>query len=267
MQYSADEHAMANLTVAIFDQESPKLVDKDTLPKRWAELYDKSLFMGIGTAVTFIVAKGDSLSFTEQEGLSQGKIPDCYAEEGFERLLTTLPEVHENEDDFNFCFCWFYAGIGVAVAFIASESFKQVEPPMTNFLDDTINQATRCEPSDGEYLIDFVAAELKRDMTYLSELGIKLDKGQLAAKTGGVAWAGYEAFTGDWLSALVVGGISLLVGGLTNGYKRIKVVEMQQKWKDRLSDLNQDQLEYLAEGLQRKHPLLMRRFQNILQAG
>lgn len=228
--------------------------------------------------MSFIVVKGDSLSLTQQEGLSRGKIPDYYAEQGFEGLLTTLPQLHENEEDFNFCFCWFYAGIGVAVAFIASESSKQVGPPMTNskngdltggaiFLQDKINPATRCKPSDSEYLIDFVAAELKRDMTYLAELGIKLDKGQLAAKTGGVAWAGYEAFTGDWLSALVVGGISLLVGGLTNGYKRIKVMEMQQKWKDRLSDLNQDQLEYLAEGLQRKHPLLMRRFQNLLQAG
>jgi len=128
---------------------------------------------------------------------------------------------------------------------------------------------TRLEPQEShdDYLVDFVATELKKDIKSLTKLGIKLDKGHLAAKTGGVAWAGYEAFTGNWLSALIVGGISLLVGGLTNGYKRIKAMEMQQKWKDRLSDLNQDQLEYLAAGLQRKYPLLMRRFQNLLRAG
>lgn len=118
-----------------------------------------------------------------------------------------------------------------------------------------------------DYLIDFVAAELKKDINYLVGLGIKLDKGKLTARTGGAAWAGYEAFTGDWLSALVIGGVSLLVGGLTNGYKRIKLMEMKQKWWDRFSGLNQEQLDYLAAGLQRKYPLLLGQFQNLLQAG
>jgi hypothetical protein len=118
-----------------------------------------------------------------------------------------------------------------------------------------------------DYPIDFVAAELKKDINYLVGLGIKLDKGKLTARTGGAAWAGYEAFTGDWLSALVIGGISLLVGGLTNGYKRIKLMKMKQKWMDGLSGLNQEQLNYLAAGLQRKYPLLLGQFQNLLQAG
>jgi len=120
---------------------------------------------------------------------------------------------------------------------------------------------------DNDHFIDFVAVELKKDINYLMDLGIKLDKGTLAAKTGGLGWAGYEAFTGDWLSALVIGGISLLSGGLTNAYKRIKVTEMKQKWMDQLSDLSQEQLDYLAAGLQRKYPVLMYRFQNLLQAG
>ncbi|MGB2808477.1 MAG: hypothetical protein WBC22_12100 [Sedimentisphaerales bacterium] len=128
---------------------------------------------------------------------------------------------------------------------------------------------TRLEPQDShdDYFVDFIATELKKDINSLIELGIKLDKGQLAAKTGGVAWAGYEAFTGDWLSALVVGGISMLAGGLTNGYKRIKLMQMKQKWTDHLSDLSQDQLNYLVAGLENKYPMLLRSFQGLLQAG
>ena len=129
-----------------------------------------------------------------------------------------------------------------------------------------------CEPpvddsSCNDSVIDLVATELKADIDSLVELGIELDKGELVTKTGGMAWAGYEAFTGDWLSALVVGGISLLAGTLTGGYKKIKVMEMQQKWKDRLCGMNKEQLMYLAEGLERKYPLLMRRFQSLLEAG
>ncbi len=131
----------------------------------------------------------------------------------------------------------------------------------------TIQKKTDNQYFDDDHSIDFIAVELKKDISYLVDLGIKLDKGALAAKTGGLGWAGYEAFTGDWLSALVVGGISLLAGGLTNSYKRIKLMEMQQKWMDRLSDLNSEQLEYLMAGLQSKYPLLLRRFQNLLQAG
>jgi hypothetical protein len=132
---------------------------------------------------------------------------------------------------------------------------------------DTIQKKTDSQYFEENQIIDSVAVELKKDISYLIDLGIKLDKGTLVAKTGGAAWAGYEVLGGDWLSALLIGGFTLLVGGLTNSYKRIKVTEMQQKWMDRLSDLNQDQLEYLAAGLQRKYPVLMRRFQNLLQAG
>lgn len=118
---------------------------------------------------------------------------------------------------------------------------------------------------DGDHFIDIIAVELKKDINSLIELGIKLDKGTLAAQTGGAAWAGFEAVSGDWLSALVIGGASLLVGGLKNSYKHIKLVEMKQKWIDRLSDLDEEQLEYLMIGLQRRYPLLRLRFQNLLQ--
>jgi DNA-directed RNA polymerase subunit RPC12/RpoP len=128
--------------------------------------------------------------------------------------------------------------------------------------------APRNSPSGGTvdyHLVDFIAAELRRDIEYLTSLGIKLDKGTLAAKTGGTAWAGYEAFTGDWLSALVIGGVSLLSGAIAGGYKRIKLNEVRQKWLIRLSDLNEQQLRCLATGLQQKYPLLFHGFQRLLE--
>lgn len=143
-----------------------------------------------------------------------------------------------------------------------NRDYNALVPRTHTIQKDTVNQYY-----DDDHSIDFIAVELKKDISYLIELGIKLDKGALAAKTGGLGWAGYEAFTGDWLSALIVGGISLLAGGLTNSYKRIKLMEMKQKWMDRLSDLNSDQLKYLMAGLQSKYPLLLLRFQSLLQAG
>jgi len=116
-------------------------------------------------------------------------------------------------------------------------------------------------------VVDFVAADLKRDVNYLLGLGIKLDKGELAAKTGGIAWAGFEVFTGDLLSALVIGGIAMLSGSLTNCYKRIEVGKVKQKWIDRLSDMSQNEVAHLEVGLRRKYPMLMRSYQNLLQAG
>lgn len=277
MQGEDIEHAIVALTMTIFNQENSKLLDKNKLTGWQVELYDKSLVTGIGAAVAFVLEKGDSLSFSERQGLSQGNIPNLYAERGLGCLHASYPQLHKNEDDFNFCFFWFYAGIGVAVAFmqrmlLEENELQEVCTENAELSIDAIlpyNQVGQSKEQKDEdnYLIDFVAAELKRDLKYLSELGIKLDKGQLAAKTGGVAWAGYEAFMGDWLSALVVGGISLLVGGLTNNYKRIKLIEIQEKWKERLSELDSEQLRYLAEGLERKYPLVLRRFQNLLQAG
>ena len=116
-------------------------------------------------------------------------------------------------------------------------------------------------------VVDFVAADLKRDVNYLLGLGIKLDKGELVAKTGGMAWAGFEVFTGDLFSALVIGGIAMLSGNLTNCYKRIELGKVKQKWVDRFSNMNQEEIAYLEAGLRRRYPMLMRSYQNLLQAG
>jgi outer membrane protein assembly factor BamE (lipoprotein component of BamABCDE complex) len=125
----------------------------------------------------------------------------------------------------------------------------------------------RLGDSSGDHFVDFVASELMRDIEYLADLGIKLDEGTLAAKTGGAAWAGYEAFTGDWLSALVVGGLSLLAGTITGGYKRMKLAETRQKWIRGLGSMNRAQLEYLAAGLSEKYPVLLYGLQHLLAAG
>ena len=175
MQHDEFEHTIVALTMTIFNQENPKLLDKNKLTESQAKLYDKSLVTGIGTAVSFVLDKGNSLSFAERQGLSQGNIPDLYAERGFGCLLASYPQLHKNEDDFNFCFFWFYAGIGVAVAFIQRMLLEQNELPEvctenSELSVDAIlppNQVTQSkEPEEDEdnYLIDFVAAELKRDM-------------------------------------------------------------------------------------------------------
>jgi tryptophanase len=66
---------------------------------------------------------------------------------------------------------------------------------------------------------------------------------------------------------LVIGGITLLTDSITDGYKRIKLMEIKQKWMYRLSGLDGKELEYLVIGLRHKYPLLLGQFQNLLQAG
>jgi len=120
--------------------------------------------------------------------------------------------------------------------------------------------------NDFSMVANLIAEQLKKDVNYLISLGIKLDKGALAAKTGGLGWAGYEAFTGDWLSALVIGGISFLAKTVTDSYKQIKVREVKQKWLEIFSDLNEEQLSYLMTTLQRQYPMLLPQIQHLLGA-
>ena len=114
-------------------------------------------------------------------------------------------------------------------------------------------------------IAELLADELKEDVSYIMSLGIKLEKGKLATKAGGLGWAGYEAFTGDWLTALLAGGLSLVAGGLTNAYGRIKLQEMRQKWFDILSSLNEVQLSCLIATIQQKYPLLLPQIRGLLQ--
>ena len=129
-----------------------------------------------------------------------------------------------------------------------------------NQLDDTNEESI-------DNAIDLLAAELKKDISSLMELGIKLDKGKLAAETGGLIGAGASVFTGHWLSALVIGGASLLAGGFTKSYHRIKIKEVCLKWHNTLSSMDQEQLSIVMAGLQKKYPVLFGQFQNLLQAG
>ena len=55
--------------------------------------------------------------------------------------------------------------------------------------------------TDFTAIAEGLADELKRDISYIMGLGIKLEKGKMVAQTGGAGLAGYEAFTGHWLTA------------------------------------------------------------------
>ena len=99
-------------------------MDESKLERKYQELYYKSLFMGIGTAVNFVIQMGDELSTSDCIELSRGKIPDGYAQYGFGRLLEGFPQLEKNGDEYNFCLSWFYVGIGVAVAFMERELNK-----------------------------------------------------------------------------------------------------------------------------------------------
>lgn len=80
---SEAEQEQSVLAVArtIFDKFNPALLDKETFNPRQVDLYEKSLFAGIATAVGFVIILGDSLSKSDCEGLSHG---------GFQ---TTLPRL------------------------------------------------------------------------------------------------------------------------------------------------------------------------------
>lgn len=114
-------------------------------------------------------------------------------------------------------------------------------------------------------IAEFLSDELKEDVSYIMSLGIKLEKGKLATKAGGLGWAGYEVFTGNWLTALLAGGLTLLAGGLTDAYGRIKLQEMRQKWFEILSSLNEAQLSSLMVTIQQKYPLLLPQIRSLLQ--
>jgi hypothetical protein len=115
-------------------------------------------------------------------------------------------------------------------------------------------------------IAELLSDELKEDVSEIMSLGIKLEKGKLATKAGGLGWAGYEVFTGDWLSALLAGGLSLIAGGLTDAYGRIKLQEMRQKWFEILSSFNELELSRFMAILQQKYPLLLPQIKGLLQA-
>jgi hypothetical protein len=115
-------------------------------------------------------------------------------------------------------------------------------------------------------IAELLSDELKEDISNMLSLGINLEKGKLATKAGGLGWAGYEVFTGDWLTALLAGGLSLIAGGLSDTYGRIKLQEMRLKWFEILNTLNEVQLSCLMATIQQKYPLLLPQIQGLLQA-
>lgn len=121
MSEAEQEQSVLVVARTIFDKFNPSLLDKETLNPRQVDLYEKSLFAGIATAVGFVIILGDSLSKSDREGLSHGRIPDYVSTPAFKGLIRKLPKLRRRYGERNFCFNTFYAGIGVAIAFMESE--------------------------------------------------------------------------------------------------------------------------------------------------
>jgi phage-related tail fiber protein len=101
-----------------------------------------------------------------------------------------------------------------------------------------------------------LADDLVNDCNALLKLGIMLDKGALGAKAAGVAGGACAAFQGHWLlgAAVAVGG--LLANVATDGWKKIKLGQVRQKWFERLTSMSESQLHELASSIQHRHPAL-----------
>ena len=110
-----------------------------------------------------------------------------------------------------------------------------------------------------DIIVEFIASDLCRDANDLSRLNRTFSRSASVTGAGGLAWAGYEALMGDWLSVLVIGVVLLLAGGLANRHKCLRVTRTRQKWADRFSRLNADQRSLFLSELNARHPLLLAR--------
>lgn len=83
--------------------------------------------------------------------------------------------------------------------------------------------------------------EFRKDIDKLLSLGIKIDKGALVTKAGGILVAGATACSGHWIAALAIGVASLFANTIGDSYKKIKLREFQLKWFSILNQLNNNQ--------------------------
>jgi hypothetical protein len=110
-----------------------------------------------------------------------------------------------------------------------------------------------------EICIELIAADLQKDLGNLARLNQTLARGASIAGTGGLALAGYEAFAGNWLVTLLAGILFLLAGAWANHHKSLRAARIRQKWINRFSRLDTDQLSTFRSELDAKHPLLLTR--------
>jgi hypothetical protein len=95
--------------------------------------------------------------------------------------------------------------------------------------------------SDLPIAAKLMTIEFRKDIDKLLNLGIKIDKGALVTKAGGILGAGATACSGHWIAALVIGVASLFADTIGDSYKKIKLREFQLKWLSILNQLNNNQ--------------------------
>jgi len=102
-----------------------------------------------------------------------------------------------------------------------------------------------------------MADDMKRDLDRLSELGVTLDKAAAIAKPVGVGAGLVVGFRIHPLLGIAVAGAGLLAKLATDGWKRVEIEEVRQKWLRKLTDMNEDQLAAFAGAVQSRYPLLV----------
>jgi DNA-directed RNA polymerase subunit RPC12/RpoP len=95
--------------------------------------------------------------------------------------------------------------------------------------------------SDLPIAAKLMTIEFRKDIDKLLNLGIKIDKGALVTKAGGILGAGATACSGHWIAALAIGVASLFADTIGDSYKKIKLREFQLKWLSILNQLNNNQ--------------------------
>ncbi len=112
-------------------------------------------------------------------------------------------------------------------------------------------------PPQRDIYIELIAADLLEDVGNLSAFRRTLYRSASLVGAGGLALAGYETFVGNWLVTLIVGVSLLLAGGLANRQHGLKTAKLRQKWTERFSRLDAEQLSAFLSEMDAKHPLLL----------
>jgi hypothetical protein len=134
------------------------------------------------------------------------------------------------------------------------------EPPL---LPVAVDVRRRDNPSR-DVMTEFITSNLQKDLDSLSKLEESTSQWLSPVAAGAIAWAGYEALTGDWLSVLAITAVLLLTGGLVNRYRRRRISRTRRKWRHRLSQLEESQLSDFMTDLNTKHPSMVARLHRLL---
>ena len=106
------------------------------------------------------------------------------------------------------------------------------------------------------FAVKVMAVEFRKDIENLLNMGIKIDKGALVAKSGGALGTVATACSGHWLAAVAIGVVSLFTDSIGSSYKKIKLREFQLKWLKIVNQLNDEQRTVFAMALEVECPLI-----------